>query len=453
MNRIKKFPFKFGKLADHRIIFAIALPMIISNIAAPLLGLIDTAIVGHLPQSIYLSAVALGAMTVSFIFLLAIFLRMTTTAEIAAAFGANDHSAQQRVVLHGIAIALGLGILLWLLSPVLIGFAWWLIEPGIELGQLAGSYVSIRLLAAPAALINLLVLGVLLGRQQSRSAMALVIFTNAVNVIADVILILGLNLNVKGAAWASVLAEVSTALVGIWLIRDTLTDVRKWQFDVAYFKRFSQMNRDVFIRSLLLQLCMATMTGYAARFGAVVVAANAVLMQFLMLISLGLDGIAYAVEALLGAARGRGDTKNIRYWMKLTLLWSVIFSLVYCLVFLLAGEFIIRLLTDLPDVITTALVYLPWLVVLPLLGHWSYYFDGVYIGLGLTQAMRDTMAVSALGIFIPAVFIGQWLIDKESANHGLWLALSLFLLARGVSQWLYLKRSSLTSLVPDHPSK
>ncbi|WP_055439752.1 MATE family efflux transporter [Pseudidiomarina woesei] len=453
MNRIKKFPFKFGKLADHRIIFAIALPMIISNIAAPLLGLIDTAIIGHLPQSIYLSAVALGAMTVSFIFLLAIFLRMTTTAEIAAAFGANDHSAQQRVVLHGIAIALGLGFLLWLLSPVLIEFAWWLIEPGIELGQLASSYVSIRLFAAPAALINLLVLGVLLGRQQSQRAMALVIFTNAVNVVADVILILGLDLNVKGAAWASVLAEVSTALVGIWLIRDTLTGVKQWQFDLAYFKRFSQMNRDVFIRSLLLQLCMATMTGYAARFGAVVVAANAVLMQFLMLISLGLDGIAYAVEALLGAARGRGDTPKIRYWMKLTLFWSLIFSVAYCLVFLLAGEFIIRLLTDLPDVINTALVYLPWLVVLPLVGHWSYYFDGVYIGLGLTQAMRDTMAVSALGIFMPSVFIGQWLIDKENANHGLWLALSLFLLARGISQWLYLKKHSLTLLVLNHPSK
>ncbi|CUA88236.1 putative efflux protein, MATE family [Pseudidiomarina woesei] len=427
--------------------------MIISNIAAPLLGLIDTAIIGHLPQSIYLSAVALGAMTVSFIFLLAIFLRMTTTAEIAAAFGANDHSAQQRVVLHGIAIALGLGFLLWLLSPVLIEFAWWLIEPGIELGQLASSYVSIRLFAAPAALINLLVLGVLLGRQQSQRAMALVIFTNAVNVVADVILILGLDLNVKGAAWASVLAEVSTALVGIWLIRDTLTGVKQWQFDLAYFKRFSQMNRDVFIRSLLLQLCMATMTGYAARFGAVVVAANAVLMQFLMLISLGLDGIAYAVEALLGAARGRGDTPKIRYWMKLTLFWSLIFSVAYCLVFLLAGEFIIRLLTDLPDVINTALVYLPWLVVLPLVGHWSYYFDGVYIGLGLTQAMRDTMAVSALGIFMPSVFIGQWLIDKENANHGLWLALSLFLLARGISQWLYLKKHSLTLLVLNHPSK
>ena len=427
--------------------------MIISNIAAPLLGLVDTAIIGHLPQSIYLSAVALGAMTVSFIFLLAIFLRMTTTAEIAAAFGAANHQAQQRVVLHGLALAVGLGMIFWLLTPVVIDLAWWLIEPSAELKRLASSYISIRLIAAPAALINLLVLGVLLGRQQARHAMALVIFTNAVNVIADVVLILGLQLNVKGAAWASAAAEISTALLGLWLIRDTLPGLRRWQFDIHYFKRFAQMNRDVFIRSLLLQLCMATMTGYAARFGAVVVAANAVLMQFLMLISLGLDGIAYAVEALLGAARGRGDTQKIRYWMKLTLLWSVIFSLAYCMVFWLAGEFIIRLLTDLPDVIAASLVYLPWLVVLPLVGHWSYYFDGVFIGLGLTQAMRDTMAVSALAVFLPAVAISQWLLEKESANHGLWLALSLFLLARGVSQWLYLKQRSLTSLVPDHPSR
>ena len=427
--------------------------MIISNIAAPLLGLVDTAIIGHLPQSIYLSAVALGAMVVSFTFLLAIFLRMTTTAEIAAAFGANNHQAQQRVVLHGLLLAVALGSLLWLLAPLLIDVAWWVIEPDAELAHYASSYIAIRLVAAPAALINLLVLGVLLGRQQTRQAMGLVIFTNAVNVIADVVLIIGLDLNVQGAAWASATAEISTAAVGLWLIRDTLTAPRYWQFDIGYFKRFAQMNRDVFIRSLLLQLCMATMTGYAARFGTIVVAANAVLMQFLMLISLGLDGIAYAVEALLGAARGQGNRSKVRYWMRLTLLWSVIFSLVYCVIFWLAGEHIIRLLTDLPVVIATATTYLPWLILLPVLGHWSYFYDGVFIGLGLTKAMRDTMAVSAFAVFLPAVVLTQWALENENANHGLWLALSLFLLARGVSQWLYLQWHPLTSLVPSHPSE
>ncbi|RUO71186.1 MATE family efflux transporter [Pseudidiomarina salinarum] len=424
-------------------IFAIALPMIISNIAAPLLGLVDTAIIGHLERPIYLSAVALGAMVVSFIYLLTVFLRMTTTGDIARAFGAEDIRRQQQTVVHGLWFAVGLGLVIMVAAPGVISLAWWLIEPQPELAQLSAKYIDIRLWAAPAALINLVVLGVLLGRQQSRQAMLLVIFTNAVNVVADVILVVILDFNVAGAAWASVIAEVSTAMLGLYLIR-TLLAGSNWGIKWPGMQRFLGMNRDVFIRSLLLQLCIATMTGYAARYGVVVVAANAILMQFLMLISLGLDGIAYAVEALTGAAIGRKRAAEVRYWMRLTLIWSIIFAVGYSLVFLLFGSSIVRLLTDLPAVISAAESYLPWLIALPLLAHWSYYFDGVYIGLGLTRAMRDTMAISALAVFVPVWQVSQWLLTNDNANHGLWLALSLFLFARGVSQWLYLKRPGLT---------
>lgn len=412
--------------------------MIISNIAAPLLGLVDTAIIGHLPDSIYLSAVALGAMIVSFVFLLAVFLRMTTTGEIARAFGRRNTEQQRQVAMHALSFALVLGLCIMLAKPWLIDLAFALIQPSSELREYAASYISIRLWAAPAALINLVILGILLGRQQSRQAMLLVIFTNAVNVLADVILIIGLGLNVEGAAWASVTAEVSTALLGLYILRHIVQLRQSWQLQARYFSRFLGMNRDVFIRSLVLQLCMATMTGYAARFGDLYVAVNAVLMQFLMLISLGLDGIAYAVEALAGAAVGRRRKAEVNYWLRLTLMWSLIFACCYSLAFALGGHFIIGLLTDLPDVIATAQRYLPWIVALPLLGHWSYYFDGVYIGLGWTHAMRDTMLISALLVFVPAWWLGQLLLDKENANHGLWLALSAFLLARGVSQWLFL---------------
>ncbi|MDX1706329.1 MATE family efflux transporter [Pseudidiomarina sp.] len=423
-------------------IFAIALPMIISNIAAPLLGLVDTAIIGHLDRPIYLSAVALGAMVVSFIYLLTVFLRMTTTGDIARAFGAEDTARQQQTVVHGLWFALGLGVLIMIAAPAIISLAWWLIEPQPELALLSSRYIDIRLWAAPAALINLVVLGVLLGRQQARQAMLLVIFTNAVNVVADVVLVVILDFNVAGAAWASVIAEVSTAMLGLYMIRSLLPG-NQWRIRWPGMQRFLGMNRDVFIRSLLLQLCIATMTGYAARYGVVVVAANAILMQFLMLISLGLDGIAYAVEALTGAAVGRKRSAEVRYWMRLTLLWSVIFAVGYSLVFLLFGSSIVRLLTDLPAVIQAAEIYLPWLIALPLLAHWSYYYDGVYIGLGLTRAMRDTMAISALAVFVPVWQVSQWLLSNDNANHGLWLALSLFLFARGVSQWLYLQRPGL----------
>lgn len=412
--------------------------MIISNIAAPLLGLVDTAIIGHLPDSIYLSAVALGAMIVSFIFLLAVFLRMTTTGEIARAFGRQSYTQERQIALHALSFALGLGLVILLAKPWLIDFAFWLVQPSAELRDYAALYISIRLWAAPAALINLVVLGILLGRQQSRQAMLLVIFTNAVNVVADVILIIGLGLNVEGAAWASVTAEVSTALLGLFMLRHLLQLNKSWLLESRYFSRFFGMNRDVFIRSLVLQLCMATMTGYAARFGDLYVAVNAVLMQFLMLISLGLDGIAYAVEALAGAAVGRRRKAEVNYWLRLTLIWSCIFAAAYSAAFAVAGSSVIQLLTDLPDVVATAHLYLPWIVALPLLGHWSYYFDGVYIGLGWTQAMRDTMLISAICVFLPAWWLGQHLMSNENANHGLWLALSVFLLARGVSQWLFL---------------
>lgn len=412
--------------------------MIISNIAAPLLGLVDTAIIGHLADSIYLSAVALGAMVVSFIYLLAIFLRMTTTGEIARAYGREQPHEQRQIALHAIAFACMLGSVIILLKPWLLELAWWLIEPSDALRGYAADYINIRLWAAPAALINLVVLGVLLGRQHSRHAMFLVIFTNAINVIGDIFLVIILQLNVVGAAWASVAAEVATALLGLYFLRHTLQLRQAWQLQLSYFKRFLGMNRDVFLRSLILQLCMATMTGYAARFGEIYVAVNAVLMQFLMLISLGLDGIAYAVEALAGAAVGRKRRDEVRYWLRLTLFWSCGFALLYSAVFVLAGPRIIRLLTDLPNVIETALLFLPWIYALPLLAHWSYYFDGVFIGLGYTRAMRDTMAVSAVGVFLPLWWLGQQWFTTTNANHGLWLALSGFLLARGASQSLYL---------------
>jgi len=442
----------FGfSLTRHQQFFAIALPMIISNIAAPLLGLVDTAIIGHLPQAIYLSAVALGAMVVSLAYLLAVFLRMTCTGLIAQAFGARDHQQQQTIINHALWIALSLGIGLWLLSPWLIEFAWWIIQPEQALADYAGRYIEIRLWAAPAALINLVVLGALLGRQLSRQAMLLVILTNAVNVLADVWLIIILDYQVAGAAAASALAEAVTAVVGLVLLH-RLGFGFKASLQFQFLKHFLSLNRDVFIRSLALQICMATMTGYATRFGTTVVAANAVLMQFLLLISLGLDGVAYAIEALLGKAYGQRQPRRLRYWFKLGLLWSQLFAILYCLLFLVFGELIIRLLTNLEPVIDTALQFLPWLIALPLIAHWSYFYDGVFIGLSLAKAMRNTMLISAVGVFAPLLVLLHFSLPaNEKANHMMWLALACFLGARGLTQAIWLKRQPII-LQQSHPS-
>lgn len=426
--------------ADHRRVFAIALPMIISNIAAPMLGLVDTAIIGHLPQAIYLSSVALGAMAVNFIYLLAIFLRMSTTGVVAQAYGAEDIKAQQRHFAHGVLFAVVLGTVMLLATPLILAALWGITETTEELRELTATYVSIRLWGAPAALLNLVILGVLLGRQKARAAMFLVIFTNAVNVIGDVILIIGLGMHVQGAALATITAEWSTAIVGLWiLMRQLKLSVRNWpRPHWLESKMLLSLNRDILIRSLLLQLCIAMMTAYASYFGATTVAANAVLMQFLMLISLGLDGIAYSVEALLGQAKGQKRTDKMHYWFKLTLLWSALFAAAYSVIFWLAGGYIIRLITNIPEVIQAAETYLPWLIVMPLLAHWSYFFDGVYIGLSKSKAMRDTMFIATVFGFFPI-----WWFTRELENHGLWLALSTFMVLRGAAQYIYLKRTRM----------
>jgi len=413
--------------------------MIISNIAAPLLGLVDTAIIGHLPDAIYLSAVALGATAVSFMVFLTVFLRMTTTAEMAAAFGAGNWSQQQQITVHSLLLAVALGLLLLLVSPWLIAVSLELMTVSGRLADLTSSYMQIRLLALPASLVNLVVLGILLGRQQARQAMLLVICINLFNVIGNLILIVGLDLNVRGAAWASVIAEVSTALIGLYLIRALLPKWSRWRIESGTMKRFIGMNTDVMVRSLLLQICLAMMTVYAARMGSVVVAGNAVLMQFLLLIALGLDGIAYAVEALVGAARGQQSNSAIRFWIRHSRRWSVIFSCAYSAIFWLFGSQIIGLLTDIPEVIAQAENFLPWLWLMPLVSHWSYFYDGVYIGLGQTKAMRNTMAISAIGVFLPTWYVTQQLFTNNNANHGLWLALLLFMAARGLSQALWLR--------------
>lgn len=429
-----------GTKARHKTMFAIALPMVISNIAAPLLGLVDTAIIGHLSDAIYLSAVALGAMVVSLVYLLAVFLRMSTTGLIAQAFGANDMASQRRVFFDASLFALVLGVLVLALSPLLLKLVWQLVDASAALKQLTERYIQIRFFGAPAAMLTLVMLGVLLGLQKARHAMLLVITTNAINVIGDIILIIGLDMNVTGAAIATVVAEWVSAVLGIYLVSKhlQLSRVLLPKASMSRLRAMFSLNRDIFIRSILLHGCMAMMTAWASYQGQIYVAANAVLLQFLTLISLGLDGVAYAAEALIGEAKGQANEASARIWLRVCLFWSAIFAVAYALVFGFFGVSIIHLITNIPEVITTAVVYLPWVIALPLLAHWSYLFDGVFIGLSASRAMRNTMAIAAFGVYLPV-----WWFSKEWGNHGLWLALCCFMVARGVAQAWVLKRHQL----------
>ncbi len=420
----------------HRAVFALALPMVFSNITTPLLGLVDTWVIGHLGQAWFLGGVSVGATLINLIFWLLGFLRMSTTGLTAQAHGAADGRAQLDTLLRalGLAIALGLMLLLLLfpLLPRLIALSGG--SPEVQL--YAGQYVAVRIWSAPAALCNLVIMGWLLGMQDARSPMVMLILTNLVNMALDALFVLGLGWQVRGVAAASVMADYCALAVGIWLVRRQLRQLaptvwqdgwQRWR-QLAPMVRLLGLNRDIFLRSLCLQLCFAFMTLQGARLGDVAVAANAVLLNFLMLISYGLDGFAYAVEAMVGRAIGQRDRQKLLEAIVLNLGWAALIASGFTLVFALFGAHLIGYITDIPAVVAEAHRQLPWLIAMPLLAVWCFLLDGVFIGATRAREMRNSMLLAAFGGFFPI-----WWLCQAWGVAALWAAMAALMVGRGLS--------------------
>lgn len=426
----------FFNAARHRQVFVLALPMVLSNITVPLLGLVDTIVIGHLDHSYYLGGVAVGATIISLIFWLLGFLRMSTTGLAAQAVGAADHERLLQVLARGCLLAWGLALGILLLQQPLTDLAFWLVGGSAEVQTYGREYVMVRIWSAPAALTNLVLLGWLLGNQNARAPMLLLILGNGANILLDVWFVLGLGWQVKGAAAASVLADYLASALGAWLVWRTMKQrhIRPvagfWQrvLHVAAFKRLLGLNRDIFIRALCLQLTFAFMTFQGARLGDDVLAANAVLMNFLMFISFGLDGFAYAVEAMVGKAVGERNRAEFRLACALNVFWGGVVAILFVLLFALAGNILISLITSIEAVREHASEYLPWLILMPLAACWCFILDGIFIGTTRGSDMRDMMLLSTVGVFFPVWFLAQSL-----GNHGLWLAMLCFMLARGIT--------------------
>lgn len=412
------------------------MPMVLSNITVPLLGLVDTVVIGHLAEAYYLGGVAMGATLISLLFWLLGFLRMSTTGLTAQAFGADDGQRLLRVLARALLLAWGLALLVLVLHRPLTELAFYLAGGSDEVQHYGREYVMVRIWSAPAALTNLVLLGWLLGNQDARAPMWLLILGNGVNILLDIWFVMGLGWQVKGAAAASVLADYVATLLGAWLVWRTLR--RRQLVPAAGFwralchraalRRLLGLNRDIFIRALCLQLTFAFMTFQAARLGDAVVAANAVLMNFLMFISYGLDGFAYAVEAMVGKAVGQGGRRRFRLACGLNLFWGAVVAVLFALLFALAGEAMIVRITSIDVVREQAFRYLPWLVAMPLVACWCFILDGIFIGTTRGREMRDMMLISTLGVFFPV-----WWLAQPLGNHGLWLAMLCFMAARGLT--------------------
>lgn len=423
----------------HRSVLAVAVPVVLSNLTTPMLGLVDTAVMGQLGDPKYIGAVAVGALIFTFLYWAFGFLRMGTTGLTAQAHGAADGTEVRAALARALAIAAVAGALLILLQLPLKTLSFHLVPGSAEVESLAADYFSIRIWSAPFALANYALLGWFIGLQRARTALALQVILNGVNAGLDALFVLGFGWGVAGVALGTLIAEVTAALAGLVIAATTLRGIagtwaRKALLDLPRLAQTIAVNRDIMVRTLLLMFAFAFFTAQGAAAGNVVLAANAVLMQFVSLAAFFLDGFAFAAEALVGHALGAKTRRALVEAVKLSSLWSGGIALGLSLAFATGGPPFIDFLTVDAAVRAAAREFLPWAAALPLISFACYQLDGTFIGATRTAEMRNAAVLSL------AAFLILWWVLRPFGNHGLWAALTLFNIARAVFLGRYYPR-------------
>ena len=417
--------------------------MILSNVSVPLLGMVDTGVTGHLDSPVYLAAVAIGAMIFSFLYTGFNFLRMGTTGIAAQSYGADDYDGLRVALGQALVVAFVIAITLIVLQVPIGDLAMHLLGPDPETRTYALEYFSIRVWSAPGTLANYALIGWFIGLSNARVPLLIFLTINITNIVLDLFFVIVLGMKVDGVALASVFAEYSGLAVGAFF---AISELRKrsghWPIaklvNVSAYKAFVAVNAHLLIRTMALIFTIGFVTAQGARLGGLILAANAVLMNFQNLTSFGLDGVAHAAEALVGKAIGQKRREALEEAVRLTLRWSLYFAIGFTILYLVAGRLIISVLTDLPEVRETAWRYLPWMIASPLISVWCFLYDGVFVGATRAKAMRDIMLVSTLVVFLPA-----WYFLQPLGNDGLWLAFLVFMASRGIGMHIAYRRSVL----------
>jgi MATE family multidrug resistance protein len=426
-----------GPQLTHRAVLAIAVPVMISNVSTPLIGIVDTAIVGHYPNPIYIGAVAVGSLIFTFVFWGFGFLRMGTTGLTAQALGAGDNDELAAGLGRALLIAAGAGLGLILLQWPIREIAFRLLGASPEVERLARAYFDVRIWAAPATLANYALLGWFIGMGRTDVGLALQLILNLTNMALDVTFVWGLGWDVRGVAFGTTLAEYVAAASGLaialwhlrrrvgghWTLRSILAPVR--------LKRVFFVNGDIMIRSLALMAVFVWFTSSGARQGDAVLAGNSILMQFIASCAFFLDGLAFAAEALVGRAVGAAQRDGLKAAARMTTVWAVGIAILLTLGLALFGPLFIDGLTVDISARAAARAYLPWAAAAPLLGVWAYQLDGIFIGATRTADMRNAMLVSLV------IFLVAWWLLLPMGNTGLWAAFYVHYLARTGSLLYY----------------
>jgi len=425
----------------NREILRLSIPIIISNISIPLLGMVDTALMGRMESEYYIGAVALGSLIFNFIYWGFGFLRMGTTGLTAQAYGRKDQKEITAILIRGLLVAAG-GSLMLILFQRAVSWAGFALIPGEEaVKSLGEQYFFIRIYAAPATLALYVFYGWFLGMQNAKYPMILTVLVNVINIGFNVFFVTHLGMKSDGVALGTVCAQYLgvTAAVILFMIkyRHHLKNYeRAILLKLGPIKRFFSVNADIFIRTVCLVFTFAFFTAASSALDSLILAANQILLQFISLMSYGVDGFAFAAESLVGRFTGEGSRNKLILAVRRLFMWGCGLGIIFAVLYGMFGKHLLYIFTDLDPIIKTASHYVWWLAVIPLFGAIAYMWDGVYIGATATKPMRNMMLVSILGVFLPVYVLFVRLIG----NHGLWLALLMFMIARGLSLTLISKK-------------
>ena len=430
---------KFIELTAHKKVLKIAVPLILSNLTAPLLGLVDTAVIGHMGEAKFLAAITAGAWVFSFLYGNFIFLRMGTTGLASQSFGSKNHEELINIVLRSLIIGLLFGVLILLVKDIIMPLVDPLLNLSEEVSEPASLYISIRALSAPAALMNFGVTGWLIAMQKTRIVLLLAFVVNGLNAILDVIFVIAFNMGVSGVAAGTLIAEWIACVIGLVIVFSTIRRINSKIslssiFQKSSFALMFSVNLDIFLRTLCLTLSHLWFINRSSTIGDLQLAINGVLLNFHIFTAFFIDGFAFTAETLVGESKGARDFKLFREYVIASTFWCLLVGMFCAFIFGMFGSSMVGLLTDIASVNEKSGPYLMWIVILPIISAVGYQLDGIFLGATQTSAMRNGMFISLL------VLVGtSFYLVNNFGNHGLWAAFVLFMITRCITLGLKYK--------------
>lgn len=412
-------------------VLGLAVPMALGFLTIPLLGITDTAVAGRLGDPNILAGLAIGAVLFDIIFATFNFLRASTTALTAQAWGRGEATEQEAIFWRALLLALGLGLAIVALSPLLLKLGLLVMAPEAEASEATAQWFQLRMLSGPAALANYAILGFLLGRGKARVGLLLQALINGINIVLCILLGLTLQWGISGIALATVIGEVIGMLVGLAVILPGFAHRNPFKIPDLLERRklldLVSLNADIMIRTFVLLGAFLLMTRIGSHLGPVTLAANAVLMNFFLIGGYWLDGLANAAETIIGRAVGAGFRPAFDRGLRLTGYWSLALAVLICMILAIFGRPVIDFLTTSEPVRQVAYDHLAWAAILPISGCLAFLMDGVFIGATWSHAMRNRMILSFVGYVMALA-----LLVPAAGNMGLWIALNVFLWLRGI---------------------